>query len=46
MAGQVFVNGQKAAKASDTVKPIDELTVAGSEKYEPRRAQLDALGWC
>ena len=33
MAGQVFVNGQKAAKASDTVKPIDELTVAGSEKH-------------
>ena len=36
MAGQVFVNGQKAAKASDTVKPIDELTVAGSEKYVSR----------
>ena len=36
MAGKVFVNGQKAAKASDTVKPIDDLTVAGSEKYVSR----------
>ena len=36
MAGQVFVNGQKALKASDKVKPNDELTVAGSEKYVSR----------
>ncbi len=43
MAGQVFVNGQKATKASDTVKPIDELTVAGSEKYVSRDA-LEEFG--
>ena len=36
MAGQVFVNGQKALKASDKVKPTDELTVTGSEKFVSR----------
>ena len=36
MAGQVFVNGQKASKASDKVKPSDELTITGAEKFVSR----------
>ena len=36
MAGQVFVNGQKALKASDKVKPTDKLAIAGSEKFVSR----------
>jgi len=36
MAGQVTINGQVAAKASDLVKPEDELALAAPEKYVSR----------
>lgn len=36
MAGQVRVNGQVAHKASETVKPEDQLTVEQPEKYVSR----------
>ena len=31
MAGQVLINSQKALKASDTVKPNDNLTLVASD---------------
>ena len=36
MAGQALVNGQRAAKASDKVKPSDELTLAVTDKFVSR----------
>ena len=36
MAGQVLINSQKALKASDTVKPNDNLTLVASDKYVSR----------
>jgi 23S rRNA (cytidine1920-2'-O)/16S rRNA (cytidine1409-2'-O)-methyltransferase len=36
MAGQVTVNGQIAAKASDDVKPEDDLALVAPEKYVSR----------
>ena len=36
MAGQARVNGQRAAKASDKVKPSDALTIAATEKFVSR----------
>ena len=36
MAGQVLINGQKALKASDTVKPKDILKLVVSEKFVSR----------
>lgn len=36
MAGQVRINGQPAKKASDPVKPADDLVLAESEKYVSR----------
>ena len=36
MAGQALVNGQRAAKASDKVKPSDEVTLAATDKFVSR----------
>ncbi len=36
MAGQARVNGQRAAKSSDKVKPSDELTLAVTDKFVSR----------
>ena len=36
MAGQARVNGQRAAKASDRVKPSDEVTLAATDKFVSR----------
>ena len=36
MAGQALVNGQRAAKASDRVKPSDEVTLAATDKFVSR----------
>ena len=36
MAGQALVNGQRAAKASDNVKPSDEVTLAATDKFVSR----------
>lgn len=36
MAGQVFINGQLARKASDSIKPSDALSLAAAEKYVSR----------
>ena len=36
MAGQALLNGQRAAKASDKVKPSDELTLAATDKFVSR----------
>ena len=36
MAGQALLNGQRAAKASDKVKPSDELTLAAADKFVSR----------
>jgi 23S rRNA (cytidine1920-2'-O)/16S rRNA (cytidine1409-2'-O)-methyltransferase len=36
LAGQVRVNGQMAAKASDSVKPADHLELAAQEKFVSR----------
>lgn len=36
MAGVVEINGQRARKASDPVKPADEITVRQPEKYVSR----------
>ena len=36
MAGQAMVNGQRAAKASDKVKPSDEVTLAATDKFVSR----------
>lgn len=36
LAGQVRINQQVARKASDTVKPNDEITVAAQEKFVSR----------
>ncbi|MBC8245713.1 MAG: TlyA family RNA methyltransferase [Verrucomicrobia bacterium] len=36
MAGQARVNGQRAAKASDKVKPSDELTLAETTRFVSR----------
>ncbi len=36
MAGQVRVNGHPARKASDSVKPEDQLTLVAGEKYVSR----------
>ena len=36
MAGQVRVNGQPAAKASDMVRPADVISLAAGEKYVGR----------
>ena len=36
MAGQARVNGQRAAKASDKVKPSDELTLAETNRFVSR----------
>ena len=36
MAGAVTINGQPARKASDSVKPDDDITVKQSEKYVSR----------
>ena len=36
MAGQALVNGQRADKASDKVKPSDEVTLAATDKFVSR----------
>ena len=36
MAGQALVNGQRAAKASEKVKPSDEVTLAATDKFVSR----------
>ncbi|MBT4226655.1 MAG: TlyA family rRNA (cytidine-2'-O)-methyltransferase, partial [Verrucomicrobia bacterium] len=36
MAGQALLNGQRAAKASDKVKPSDELALAATDKFVSR----------
>lgn len=36
MAGQVFVNGQKAMKAGDTVKPTDAVEARGGAEFVSR----------
>ena len=36
MAGQALVNGQRAAKASDKVKPSDEVTLVATDKFVSR----------
>ena len=36
MAGQILINGQKALKASDSVKPNDTLRLVTSEKFVSR----------
>ena len=36
MAGQVLGNGQRAAKASDKVKPSDEVTLVATDKFVSR----------
>lgn len=36
MAGQVYVNGQKASKAGDTVKPGDDIEVRGGMEFVSR----------
>jgi 23S rRNA (cytidine1920-2'-O)/16S rRNA (cytidine1409-2'-O)-methyltransferase len=36
MAGQALLNGQRAAKASDKVKPSDELALAAADKFVSR----------
>ncbi len=36
MAGQVYVNGQKASKAGDTVKPEDKIEVRGGMEFVSR----------
>ena len=43
MAGQVFLNGQKAIKASDKVKPSDELTITGAEKFERSACEMKRI---
>ncbi|MCH2385916.1 MAG: TlyA family RNA methyltransferase, partial [Pedosphaera sp.] len=36
MAGQALLNGQRAAKASDKVKPSDALALAAADKFVSR----------
>ena len=36
MAGQALLNGQRAAKVSDRVKPSDEVTLAATDKFVSR----------
>jgi 23S rRNA (cytidine1920-2'-O)/16S rRNA (cytidine1409-2'-O)-methyltransferase len=36
LAGQVRINGQPAGKASDNIKPADEISIDAAEKYVSR----------
>ena len=36
MAGQALLNGQRAAKASDKVKPSDALALVAADKFVSR----------